>query len=288
MIKKILLPLLLFIAIIVHPSCNDDMSGPSFIDKLKLLAIKLDKPQVHPGDEVKASILLAKPQDYSEEFHSVILLCDPGAESGSGNSFFNCMNPNKENIISTPIIDKEEIDIEVPSDTLSKYDLKEKYLYLIYILCESDINTCMVNASSRKNENDSTLKVSLKRIHVVNNDMEITNNNPIIKNVYLNNQIINGDTLVFDTKELDFIVEIDKSSFDKKSDGKYEDMVVTWYSSRGEFDLFYTNEEFKDDFNSLDINEFNTKDSTGDYQLYIVASDKRGGFDWRVINIKEE
>lgn len=294
--KTIIYVLISFLFIFIFlPSCGGDLTSAQEVIKLQVLSIKSDKPEVHPGDTVISKVLIGKPENDATEYHSVWFLCDPKSDGSSGTAFAECMNPKAGNLIGLPTIDKDEYSIKVPDDVLSINNLKSKYMYVLYILCESDMETCqnaMTSSEGSKEMGFSSdiFKLTLKRIRVISPETEITNHNPQIEGIYLNNELVNTDSITLDNNDNVFKVKISQDSYDKKTnpDGELinETIATAWKSNSGKFDYYYTNQEKEESLDDLDENPFTTpKDKTDAYKIYIIATDTRGGIDWKVLNV---
>jgi hypothetical protein len=284
----------ILLVIILLPSCGPELTGPTEVIKLEVLSVKLDKPQVHPGDTINAEVLVGAPENYNKEYHQVWLLCDPKSDGSSSMSFYACMNPSEANIVGFPKIDGDNFNFKVPEDTLSAYGLTNKYMYLLFILCESDLDSCTSAMTPEEGSSNpfssGLLKLTLKRINVVSPETEITNHNPIIKNIYLNDVAITSDSISLSGSDNVFKVEIDNDSFDKKTDpdGNLidETIATAWKSNSGKFDFYYSNQEKGEVLEDFDENSFSVpKDTSSNYKIYIIATDTRGGIDWKVINV---
>ena len=293
--KNIIYISLLFLFIFL-PSCGPDLTSAQEVIKLQVLNIKSDKPELHPGDTVKSEVLIAKPEGNTEEYHTVWLLCDPKSDGASGTSFATCMNPQNSNLIGAPSINTTEYSAKIPEDVLSKKNLESKYMYVLFVMCKADLETCTKSMSPDENTDmnsnpfsSGVFNLTLKRIRVVSKDTEIRNNNPKIEGIYLNDKLIDSDSIKLSDDDV-FKVKIDKSSYDKKTDPNGElideTIATAWKSNKGKFEFYLTNQEKDEDLDDLDENPFSTPDEIGDgYKLYIIATDARGGADWRILKV---
>jgi len=293
--KNIIYISILFLFILI-PSCGPDLTSAQEVIKLQVISIKSDKPELHPGDTVKSEVLIGRPEGDTKEYHTVWLLCDPKSDGASGTSFATCMNPQTSNLVGTPGIDTTEYTSIIPEDILSAKGLESKYMYILFIMCEADFETCTSSMTpSEDTEMNSNpfssdiFKLTLKRIRVVSKETEIMNVNPKIEGIYLNEELISSDTITVNDNDV-FKVKIDKESYDKKTnpDGDLidETIATAWKSNKGKFDFYLTNQEKDEELKDLDENPFSTPKEIGDgYKLYIVATDARGGVDWKVLNV---
>lgn len=294
--KKIILFLTILLVAAVLPSCGPSLTSPQEVIKLEVLSVKTDKPQAHPGDVVQADILIGMPEDYTGEYHTVGLLCDPKSSGSSSLAFATCMNPEESNFVGTPALDSESFSVTVPEDTLSAYGLENKYLYLMFIVCEADGDTCFNSMNSGEGnpfEND-IFKLTLKRINVIPSTEEITNGNPVIEKIFVDDEEINPEEPLSleqaeKGKKFGFKVQISSDSFDKKTDpdGELIDETVStaWKSNSGLFDYYYTNQEKDETLDDFDENPFEIPSEAESFKIYVIATDSKGGIDWKVLSV---
>ena len=277
-------------------SCSYDLTLPQEVKKLEVLAVKTDKPEVHPGDIVNAEVLIGKPENNQEEYHTMWILCNPNNDGRESTAFSACMDPKMSDLIGNVSVDSDIFTVKIPEDILNKGDYKTKYLYILHILCKADEDTCISEADSTKSDENPFKKgiyhLTLKRIKVVDNDIEIKNiHNPKIKAVYLNDEEIDftSEISLKNDEDNTFKVEIDSDSFDKMINNKgeevYETVSVAWKSNAGEFSYYYTNQSKDETLSDFDENPFDTPDGEHSYKIYLIATDSLGGIDWKIIKV---
>ena len=288
--RKIFRYILIIILLSIYSCGGDNMSKANKVNKLEVLAIKTDKPQAHPGDDITAKALIGEPLNYDDEYHSVWLLCIP-----EGNDFKSCFN--SDSIDGIPVIDSNEFQFQVPSDILTD-NIKRKRIYVLYTLCKSDFQTCSEEIQKENGMENKIFKFSYKTVEIISNDSKITNHNPEIEKIYLNNKEINEQITLpsrknkNDTYKNIFKASVSKNSFDKYKNAKgketSERITFIWKSTAGETKYYYTDQTDKDEF--CDDNPFTApyKTETENYKLYIIAIDNKGGIDWKVIDITSE
>ncbi len=291
--------IILTILFILLPSCGEDTkSKANKVNKLEVLAIKVDKPQAHPGDVIIANSLVGHPEDYSNEFHTIWFLCNPSDNSG----FKSCMS--EDGIIGLPTIDNNEFHFTVPADVLSQ-GAKNKKLYILFTICEADMQKCqdtMMNEAGNGLESD-LFRFSYKTVEIVQDSMPIMNHNPKIKSIYLNGEELTSSDISLKARENDkennkndniFKAEVTSDSFDEiktpKGEKDFESIVLVWKSTLGDIKYYYTDQKHDEKLSDLDENPFNTalKSEVDTYHIYIIAIDNRGGVDWKVLNITNE
>jgi hypothetical protein len=288
------------------PACGGEkLTGPTQVYKLQVLSIKADKPEVHPGDEVTVSALIGIPMDYDKEYTRAWVACDPKSSVGQA-GLLECMKNSKENFIQFSVDDT--IKFKVPDDTLVSYGLKKKDLYITLVLCKASADLCFNLMSDPDNKEGfdgldrDIFSFAYKRVSVISKEQEITNFNPEIEKIYLNdieltsnNLTLKGrDTISEDnSKNNIFKVSVTNDSFNKFKNAKgeliNENVTIAFRSTAGEFQKYLTDPKENDDLSMLD--EVKYKSAVGDnteYKIYIVAMDQRGGADWKVLTVTNE
>jgi len=292
-IKQIIIFLLV---LIILPSCgSDDKSKANKVNKLEILAIKVNKPQAYAGDEITAEALVGHPEGYDKEYSKIWLSCVGNKES--------CLVG--DGITGLPSINSDTFKFKIPENIIPEGE-ESQSVFFLFILCESDIETCQNEMMSEDGEglNNKFLKVSYKTVEVIRDDSPIVNHNPKIKSIYLNGTELTSDniTLKADKDDKDnrddniFTAEVTSSSFDEVENLKdkdkvdYESIVFAWKSTLGDIEHYYTDQEHDETIDDLDENPFRTaKDSESDtYKIYVIALDYRGGTDWRILNVTSE
>lgn len=286
--------IILFLTIFTFFSCGEDLTPAYKIEEIRVLAVKADSPEVYPKEAVNFSLLLGQPEEFPE-YHQIWLLCDPGVFGESQMGAVVCSeNISQENIIDISAIDSENFQITVPEDTLTKDNLKSKYLYAIHALCIDSKDEC--NKMLELNEIPwDRLKISIKRIRIIENDVQKSNKNPVLESVYLDGEDFFGlDTLKLSAGKSILKAMAADSSFEQKetADGKKIDEKITfyWYSSKGEFENGNISNQIKGNrIEDLKETKFNLKeDEKGSFNLYLIVQDDRGGADWKKWKVNEE
>jgi len=284
--------IILMILLILIPACgSDDKSRADKVNKLEMLAIKVDKPQAHPGDVIEAEALVGHPEDFSDEFHTIWLLCNPKGDSGME----SCMS--EDGISAAPVIDNNKFSFTIPSDVLDSNIPKPKDMYIIHIICKDTAENCMKNMDNGTGDGlDNSFKISYKTVNVINSNSPIVNHNPTIKSIYLNGTELtsNDITLKAESDNNVFKAEVTADSFDEIKDAKgnpdHETIVFAWKSTLGSIEYYYTDQKHDETIDDLDDNKFEAaKASENDtYNIYIIALDTKGGVDWKILNITNE
>jgi len=279
----------LMILLIILSGCeNDEKSTADKVNKLEILAIKVDKPQAHPGDAIEAEALVGHPEDFNDEFHTIWLLCNPKGDSGME----SCMSEG--GITTLPVIDEDKFNFTIPTDILDSSTPESKNMYIIHIICKNTAEKCMKNMDEGTGDGlDNSFKISYKTVNVINSDSPIVNHNPIIKSIYLNGTKLssNNITLEAESENNTFKAEVTADSFDEIKDAKgnpdHETIVFAWKSTLGSIEYYYTDQKHDEAFDDLDDNDFEAaKASENDtYKIYIIALDTKGGIDWKVLNV---
>jgi hypothetical protein len=279
------------------PSCGEDTkTNAKKVNKLEILAIKVDKPQAHAGENIIAESLVGYPELYNNEFHTIWFLCNPTGGTG----IQSCMS--EEGVIGLPAIDNDKFNFTVPTDILSSQNLESKKLYAIFIICEADIDKCQSSLmSENSNQFDSDIfKISYKTVEIIKDDSPIVNHNPKIKSIYLNGTELTSSNIALKASNKDnrddniFKAEVTSDSFDEiktpKGEKDYETIAFAWKSTLGDITYYYTDQKYNETIDDLDENPFQTASNTENetYHLYIIAIDSRGGIDWKILNITNE
>lgn len=289
--KIILFTLIAFLII----SCGPEMTGPTEINKLRVLSVKADKPEAYPGNTINVESLIVAPTDYTKEYHKVWMVCDPQEDGQSQSGLQACMSMNMDLFIGLPVIDSDVFTFTIPVDSLSAFDFESKILYVVLILCEDTMENCMPSGGNTNFDMDK-YKITLKRVKVVKEDITVLNTNPEFDKIYLNDVEVTGDTITLpaNTKASKniFKASVKTSSFEQKEnpEGKMVDERITfsWTSTEGEFEYFFTDQLKEEVLKDFDENGFKTPKEGGEYKLYVYVNDDRGGANFKVFNVTSQ
>lgn len=261
------------------------------IKSLEILGIQADKPDAHTNQLIKTKILVAEPTNYNKEYHKIWLLCDPKNNGETETGLVACMSSDINKYIELISSDTDEFSFKINKSSLEDYNLKAKYVYVIAGVCEATLDECKAKLENLSKETlfgkNSILKLSFKRIRIVSDEYTISNTNPKIKDIFIDNENIKNKeniTLINQTSHLLKAV-IDESSF-YGSIGNKEFMKISWKTNFGKLSKYETVQFYSDDnieTNQLIIDD-NFKTSTNK-KIYIIATNLRGGIFWKVINI---
>lgn len=279
---------------------SKEMSEIHDIETVRVISIRADLPEAHPGDEVTIDHLIGKPEGDTSEYQQIWAVCDPGplGESQFGATMCS-QNPSLDNMLVVQTTNEDTMQFTIPGDTLSTFKLESKYLYILHGLCVNTKANCdkLVAEMTENGALDfSKIKLSVKRIRVIKSDQAITNTNPQFDRIYLDDDPIYSDTpLQLAPDKYSLKASVTTASFEQKPDpeGKMVDERITFYwSSNGANFTKGTladqkRDELLDDFDTV---KFKITEETNNlpYTLYLVVMDERGGVNWKTFTVEKK
>jgi len=268
-------------------SCQGELEQPYEINKLRILAVKADYPQVRVDlkynfpvfnpPEVNLSILAAdadsicKPPEFSQRLY----VCLPQQYTDDSSYNLNCEGENG---------------IELRDATLNPaqffLDLMNRYKNMgqTNLPVNVDITKDKIKfpiSIMAKVSNGFEEASAIKFVEFVN--YEIDNKNPVISKVYIDDvdvTSINYRFALISGRNYKIVPLIDRKSIDKvfnEIENKYEDEGIqfSFFAQKGKFDKVATSDKKPEVVYTAPFVEREEYTS-----IYVVARDFRGGVDW--------
>ena len=288
-----ILKIILFTLLSVIISCNEvqDITPVSKVNKPEVLVVKSDKPESYTESEINAEMLIGEPVDFKEEYHKIWVLCDPGNHGETESGLSACMYDLKEHI-SIITMDVDKFTFRMQKSTFEDYNLESKYVYVIAGICKSNLETCQNIIKNIDKEillkNNDIFKFAFKRVRIVADNYTITNKNPVIEKVFINERDVSSENSIIingDDKNIIKVKLSDDSFYGTLGDSEF--IPVYYKTNFGHFSKSQTY-QFYGDYNieSTELiidDDFNTKTNK---KIYILVFNLRGGTTWKVINVK--
>ncbi len=291
---KIILNLLILVTmsfIILNCSEYETFNDITQIKSLEILGIQADKPDAYVNQLIKTKMLVAEPINYSKEYHKIWLLCDPQNHGETETGLIACMSSDINKYIEIISSNIDTFSFKINKTSLENYNLKAKYIYVIGGICEAKLDKCKNELKNISKETlfgkNSVFKISFKRIRIISDEYSISNTNPVIKDIFVDGKNIgqNNNLTLSDKPEHSLRAVLDENSF-YGSIGDKEFMKISWKTNFGKFSRYETVQFYSNnDIENVNLIPDNNFKNISGKQLYIVATNLRGGITWKVINI---
>jgi hypothetical protein len=246
--------LLVCAALVVVGGCSNDLPAASFIDKLRVLAVRANPPEIDPGQTTALDLLAVEP---------VVHQLDGGAPASPLTAvWLACPLPS-----GTLTVAPCGVGEGAPTPTILGADLTSSYTapanllggqasteVLITVAVADTTDGAMACVADIANNNGLPTNpdhcvVSLKRV-VVSDPTQRTsgaNQNPTLANFYSTTpsgyaQTLDDDAGVWqyapgqDLAEWDVAATRDATAAELKPDGNYEALTVSWFTTAGHLD----------------------------------------------------
>ncbi|MGC8926555.1 MAG: hypothetical protein ACP5QK_01385 [Myxococcota bacterium] len=282
---------LIVISISALIGCQPGLEQPYEINKLRILAIKADSPQikvdlsskipVFTPDKINFKILKADPDSVCKEgnFQERLFVCIPQQYEDDSSYSLDCEGPN-----GIPVSGLSLSPMQFFLELMNRYkDIGQSNLPVDVILKGDKIKfpiSIMAKVSNGKEESSA-----VKFVDFINYDMD--NRNPVIQRLLIDNVDVTESGYRFAlvaNRRYKITPIIDKRSLDKifyEVDNRYEDEGIqfSFFAQKGKFDKVATSDKYPDV-------EYTTPPSDKEEYtaIYIVARDFRGGIDFIEIN----
>jgi hypothetical protein len=304
--------LALLCALPLAAGCSDDeeeeFSPASYIDKLRILAVKATPPDAIPGEQVRLESLVVDPLSGARPLSFVWLICDPDP-TGLGSNVCASQDTTRglegvlgedgalpEGVTVRPFGDgawyqtpRDVFDDVPPDDPLRQYGTQATVLLVAYNgrfpqeLQSPDVNK----------------ELALKRLRVVARGAK-RNKNPVVASVTVNGQPLTdsespvlepGSVVKLAAKAKDGSAEdYERPLPDGTTLSVTEKLVFSWFTNSGRLDGLTRQAARTPDGGEIDFVVPTYDQSVGGYaDLYVVLRDPRGGLDWvrRRVRVRE-
>jgi hypothetical protein len=268
-------------------SCQGELEQPYEINKLRILAVKADYPQVRVDlkynfpvfnpPEVNLSILagdadsICKPPEFSQRLY----VCLPQQYSDDSSYNLNCEGEN-----GIALRDATLNPAQFFLDLMNRYkNMGQTNLPVNVDITKDKIKFPISIMAKVSNGFEEAL--AIKFVEFVN--YEIDNKNPVISKVYIDDvdvTSINYRFALISGRNYKIVPLIDRKSIDKvfnEIDNKYEDEGIqfSFFAQKGKFDKVATSDKKPEVVYTTPFVEKEEHTS-----ICIVARDFRGGVDW--------
>jgi hypothetical protein len=255
--------------------CGSPFPPITQVDRLRILAIKAEPPEVGTSEETLFSVLVADPQGGGRELGYTFAVC--WTQLGYEASDISCPGPDSYVIhsegatarLSLPdlLMWMEEQGLTFPVEGI---ELPSKVNLLIGLQVEGGGDR--VRAIKR-------LTVRLKE------DGE-PNRNPVMDALRIGDQLLGGDPYPVPAGQtIDLIPVLAAGSqqwFRPEGDpnDRLEDALFSWYSTAGKYSDAFTILDVDTHGKPLEINSWKAPVEIGPIQIWVVVHDGRFGEDW--------
>jgi len=283
--------------------CSSDLPAASFIDKLRVLAVRAEPPEVAPGDTTKLDVLAVEPIVHPRPLTAVWLACPlPSgtltvAPCGVGEG------------APTPMV----IGTDLKTTYTTAADAASGEVLITVAVADTDAGAMacvgdIANNGGLPTDPDHCV-VSLKRLVV--STSAAPNKNPTLADFYATTPSGFAQTIDDNLGVWQYAPGEDKASWDvaatrapdaaeKKADGTYEALTVSWFTTAGHLDggrsLYLPPgcdtpsacaDQLPEDgadttwFAPTQMQATGFVDDSGLVQFWAVIRDDRGGVGWR-------
>lgn len=291
----------------------------SLVEGVRILAISADQPYAAPGATVKLKMLAVDGRAVSAKPMNTYFFPTP-CVNPARDAYYACFpefgamfQPGVD--IGNALLAGAELAFDVPNDILSARPSAEQYGLLVTfaIACRGHVEftplptggsvdavpfACFDDAGNRLGADDFVFAYSL--VYVFN---DLRNENPVIDAVTLDGQNVDlqaGISIEHCTsakiddcpaRKIDMVVsdasqEIDPINLDKAGQPLREQIYVQYFATAGEFknDTMVLFDPRAGRLSST-FDEYRGPLNAGEYQLWAVVHDNRGGVSWSAIPV---
>lgn len=261
-------------------SCSDELPDYNTLEDLRIIALKVDLPEVNPGTEVSLNALVSDiGGDGRSLSYSLISCTDPGVAYGAEPSCDNASDKVEvaEGTVSNLVeenaytLEQDSVAFTIPSEILDLYSEVESYNGVAYLV----VYTLTA-------ENGDSVK-GFKRIIVTSESKTIKNSNPTIVEVVDEN---GNELSVLPQEETDYKINVSSESMETYTEyvstnsltSLDEVITTTWFLSDGSMKYYRT---INESYNSLTPATEAPTDRPS--VIVVVSRDGRGGVDYQKI-----
>lgn len=245
-------------------ACGDDFSRPSEIDKLRVLAIQADPPEVSSPGETQLSALVVGVDTPVTYLWSVCFAPGPGT------SGYACLDPSAEILIGAdaePTVQIPDLTAFLESPELEDFDLslEDGFEALVRLVVEAPggesletVKTVLISQSSAPNKNPT--------LDGVEADGAALDEAPV--------EVAAGTAIALEPLWADETLE----PFVSADGATTETALFSWFAEAGELDRDRSTDKVAD--NTWTAPALDEGESFREVRLWLVMRDSRGGVDW--------
>lgn len=272
-----------------------ELKPASYIDKLRILAIKAEPPEAAPGENIILSTLVADPYGSVRRVGYLWVQCDPSTEGTFGNACaqqdtLRTLNPNElpEGVRIFPLFFDFAF-YRAPFGVLNELDVdsieRRRGLTATILLVAWE------GGNLEDLQNPEVMRqMAIKRIRIAD-PQQTPNRNPEISSLTLNGQpfdafdvpkIKAGSTIELSATSTEESVQtFTRLLPDGSTEEQVEQNVFSWYTRGGRFTqgLSYSSRTDSGDPIGLELPELETLPNDI-VDVWVVLRDARGGTDW--------
>ncbi len=266
----------LLVATILAAGCDEPFPPETLVDRLRILAVKVEPPEVDVYETVDLSALVADPNGGGRALAFIWAVCM--FEFTDAASDIPCPGP-----------DSYAIPGDGPEATLSMPGLiawlAEQGFDLDLGEGQVPVDDIPMLIGLQVDADDESLR-AVKRIKVRLQGDEPPNTNPVLAGLELEDETIGDDprTLEVGAKYTlePLVAEGSRDLFlpEGEEDERLEDHLFSWFATTGDFSDQRTILDVDSHGNPLQDNEWKLGDEYGDHTLWLVVRDGRYGVDW--------
>jgi len=263
--------------------CSEDLPDYNKLEDLRIVALKVDLPEVNPGTEVSVNALVSDiGGDGRTLSYSLISCTDPGVAYGAEPNCDNASdkievaegtitNLTEENSFT---LDQDPVAVAVPSSVLDLYSDIESYNGVAYLI----VYTLTA-------ENGDSVK-GFKRVVITSETKTAKNSNPTIIEIVDEN---GNELSELPQEETDYKISVSSNSSENYTEYILADsltsleevITTTWFVSDGAMKYYRT---INENYNSLTPPTVLPTDRPA--VIVVVSRDGRGGVDYQKIQFE--
>lgn len=289
--------LVFLLALTMSGACSDKeavvLQPASFVDKLRVLAIKAEPPEAAPGEIISLTALVADPLENRRNTGHLWVMCDPSVEGELGNACAQQDTLRSFDLEALP----EGVNIfplffnfafyRAPWGILDQLEEEERRRGMTATV----LLVAWEGGSQEQLQDPSILKqLAIKRIRIAD-PQEAPNRNPVLEAVTINGQpfgetdeprVKAGGTITLSASSTEDSVEVfERVLPDGTVVEQSEQNVFSWYTRGGRFTqgLEYSSRTESGAPIGLELPELGTQPDDR-LHIWVVLRDARGGTDW--------
>jgi hypothetical protein len=282
---KALVGLFIFLFVLVSAvGCDSPFPPQTLVERLRILGVRAEPPEVDITSQVELSALVADPQGEGRQLEYTWVICL--FELGYAAADIPCPGPDSFYLPGNG----ETTQLNLPELVawLSSFDFPVEDFQGI------EITKLPLFVGLEVTANGSDEKVrGVKRITIgLNQDIANVNHNPTLLGVEVEDQVYGEDPLVvYTNQEVSLNPLIDESERETyvregEEEQRTEDYLFSWYSSKGEFSDRRTIVDVDTKGRPLQVNKWTAPAEPGLVTLWVILRDGRFGTDWLEFEIE--
>jgi len=286
------LPLL---ALLVSCGWNSTSFEPvALVDKLRVLAVRAEPPDVAPGGTTLLSALVVDPDEGSRPLTRLWLVCDPDPANptlSACSQFATARDPSQflaGNVPGVHVVAGERPTYSAPDDALAalrpgslEYNRGVEATVLL-VLLQGDLSAA---------RDPSRMLFAIKRIRILDPAVQAPNRNPVLEAVTMDGlplaavdetQAVSGATVSLAVSaSADSAEPFVRFLPDGTRADETESLVVSWYASAGFYPDLYDRSSRAPGEKAVALHLPAAADvPAGSVAVWAVMRDARGGVDW--------